>query len=123
VSELTHGRVLRACLVCGAPSPGRRCGRHQAEADARRAAYERQRGSAHERGYTYAYTKLRRQVLAEELYCGVCGEPAERTDPFVVDHITPLSAGGENERGNLRACHATCNSRRRSFGRRVRTSP
>jgi 5-methylcytosine-specific restriction endonuclease McrA len=29
-----------------------------------------------------------------------------------VDHVVPLSKGGSDDDGNVRAAHATCNSRR-----------
>jgi 5-methylcytosine-specific restriction protein A len=51
------------------------------------------------------WQKLRRRILIEEPWCGVC----ERAPSEQVDHITPIAWGGTDERSNLqgicRSCH------------------
>lgn len=47
--------------------------------------------------------------------CGICGEPIDYTLPYldpweyVVDHVIPLIAGGEDELPNKQAAHRCCN--------------
>jgi len=66
-----------------------------------------------------AWQKARAEVLATEQVCGLCGLPldfqAPRFTPFAptVDHIVPLSLGGDLlDRSNLRAAHFKCNTAR-----------
>jgi 5-methylcytosine-specific restriction protein A len=49
------------------------------------------------RGYDAQHEQLRRQVMAEEPGCRVCGG----TGPGTADHIVPLSQGGRTERSNM----------------------
>lgn len=58
-----------------------------------------------------AWMKLRHQVLAEEGYCYLCGGPGQPDDE--VDHVLGVSAGGGNERANLRRAHKRCNQAKR----------
>jgi 5-methylcytosine-specific restriction endonuclease McrA len=58
--------------------------------------------------YSRQYRNLRKQVLAEEALCHLCGLPPTPNDPLTVDHLN----GSSNERSNLRAAHSSCNSRR-----------
>ena len=85
---------LRPCLVCGRPSGGARCPEHAVP----------RRGWAHERAS--------KQVRLEETSCWICGEPAKPGDPLTGDHIVPRIHGGQDVRGNMRAAHRSCNSRR-----------
>jgi 5-methylcytosine-specific restriction endonuclease McrA len=87
-------RRLRPCLVCGKPSGGAHCPEHAMP----------RRGWAHERAS--------RQVRLEETSCWICGEPAKPGDPLTGDHIVPRINGGQDVRGNMRAAHRSCNSRR-----------
>ncbi|AHJ86611.1 HNH endonuclease [Mycobacterium phage Jolie2] len=47
--------------------------------------------------------------------CGICGEPIDYELPyldpweFVVDHVIPLIAGGEDVLSNKQAAHRCCN--------------
>lgn len=52
---------------------------------------------------TAAWQKLRLQVLTEEPYCWLCGEPG----PTTADHIVPLAIAPHLalERSNVRAAH------------------
>lgn len=40
--------------------------------------------------------------------CGICGEPVDRGN-FHVDHIVPLSRGGEHSYANTQVAHPRCN--------------
>lgn len=70
------------------------------------------RPSAHERGYDRAWRRWRLMVLREEPLCRVCGDAADQ-----VDHITPLSRGGTDERSNLQSLCASCHSKKTSADR------
>ena len=53
-------------------------------------------------------TAIRKAVIAAARgKCAECGEPTER---FEIDHHLPLSAGGTDERSNLRALGPCCHS-------------
>lgn len=76
------------------------------------------RANWRQRGYDREYDRNRLLVLAEETVCGLCGKPVDTslpgTDPLgpCVDHITPRSRGGTNDRSNLRLAHTGCNASR-----------
>ena len=54
--------------------------------------------------------------------CGICGEripkSAKYPDPLSpsLDHIVPLSSGGEHSMKNVQAAHFLCNSRKKDRG-------
>jgi 5-methylcytosine-specific restriction endonuclease McrA len=56
-------------------------------------------------------------VKAEEVFlrsdgiCGICGGPVSR-EKFHVDHIIPLSKGGQHSYANTQAAHPLCNMRK-----------
>jgi 5-methylcytosine-specific restriction enzyme A len=56
------------------------------------------RPSASQRGYGYAWQKLRAEFLYEHPICVICGRQA--TD---VDHIIPRGRGGSDDHGNLQS--------------------
>ncbi len=41
--------------------------------------------------------------------CGICREPVDPAEPWHVDHIRPLSKGGEHSYANTQLAHAACN--------------
>lgn len=43
--------------------------------------------------------------------CGICGSPVDRQS-FEVDHIIPLSRGGEHSYANTQAAHRRCNRKK-----------
>jgi 5-methylcytosine-specific restriction endonuclease McrA len=45
--------------------------------------------------------------MLEEDRCGICGGPGYADDQ--VDHIRPVSEGGDSSRENLRRAHRACN--------------
>ena len=47
----------------------------------------------------------------DDWICGLCGEPVRR-DEATLDHVVPLSLGGQHDPTNLRLAHGSCNSRR-----------
>jgi 5-methylcytosine-specific restriction protein A len=84
-----------------------RCPTHTKE---RKQQADKARPSAAERGYTWHWQKLRKQVLREEPLCRRCLEqnPPRVTPSDEVDHIIPLSKGGTHERSNLQALDVEC---------------
>ena len=71
-----------------------------------------------------AWKRLRALVLARATVCGICGRPGTATMPLsTVDHIVPLSKGGEPfALSNVQAAHARCNFARRD-GRPLKNQP
>jgi 5-methylcytosine-specific restriction enzyme A len=100
---------LRPCIDCGTPARGSRCPAHQREHER---AYERKRGTSHQRGLGAEHRRIRAQVLREEYTCWLCGQPARPGDPLTADHVVARANGGRNERSNYRAAHHSCNSKR-----------
>lgn len=41
--------------------------------------------------------------------CGICSRPVEMEESWHVDHVIPLSRGGEHSYANVQLAHATCN--------------
>ena len=70
------------------------CAAHTPEAWAGRRGFK---------GYKGNWIPLRKQVLAEEPHCRLCGRPST-----TVDHITPRARGGSDDRSNLQALCGTC---------------
>lgn len=54
----------------------------------------------------------RRIVVANATVCGICGQRFNNNDIIEADHIVPVSVGGSDDLGNLRATHRLCNRRR-----------
>lgn len=62
------------------------------------------------RGYGREHEALRRIVLAEEPACRTCGE----TEALTLDHIIPLSQGGQTIRANAQTLCRRCQHRKAS---------
>lgn len=97
----------RACAHPGCTNlvRGRRrrfCNAHQSQEWKRQ---DRDRGSAHARGYDDEWSAIRARFLEEHPRCAQCGARAE-----IVHHIVPKRDGGGDDDDNLvalcRSCHA-----------------
>lgn len=44
--------------------------------------------------------------------CGICGKPIESFSDMHLDHIIPVSRGGETQPENIQLAHAACNLRK-----------
>lgn len=56
---------------------------------------------------------LRAQVLARDgLICRLCGHPVLYASTLAIDHIIPVSRGGDDSLDNLQVAHRSCNSRK-----------
>ena len=65
--------------------------------------------SAHQRGYTRAWSKLARQVRIEEPLCRMCLARGLTVPSEHCDHIIPKCHGGTDDRANLQGLCARCN--------------
>ena len=83
--------MLKACVVCGRPSPGPRCPAH---------TLPKRSGS---------YTRDAKRVVENATHCHICGEGPRPGDPFVADHIHPRVLGGSDHPDNLAPAHQSCN--------------
>lgn len=76
---------------------------------------DKRRGSRHERGYGYAWDKLRLQILKRDSHlcqCPQCmGGEVRVMVATQVDHIKPKAQGGDDSPDNLRAVSAECHRR------------
>jgi 5-methylcytosine-specific restriction endonuclease McrA len=88
-------QILKACIVCGQPSPTGRCVLHPKPPNR-----------------TGTYTRNAAKVRAAAVLCHICGEGARADDPWVADHLVPRIYGGPDDLSNLRAAHRSCNGRR-----------
>lgn len=90
------------------------------------AAYQRRTGHKYSRARSAAKrTRVIDVVDRREVYrlgdglCGICREPVE-FETFHVDHIIPLSRGGEHSYANTQPSHPVCNLRK---GARIDDAP
>lgn len=52
----------------------------------------------------------REQIKMKTCYCYLCGKPIDKEKDFNLDHMVPLSRGGQNSPSNWRPTHKGCNS-------------
>lgn len=91
---------------CGMLGQGRYCTKHDTKANHSGFTHALYAGKS--RGS--AWTKLREAILRRDDYlCQVCAEAGQITNAKEVDHIVPISQGGDDEPYNLqsicRPCH------------------
>lgn len=82
------------------------------------------RGSASERGYGSAWTKLRHRIMQRDCgLCQPCRQAGRVSQAKQVDHIVPKSNGGTDSEDNLQAictaCHKAKTGREAARGRGV----
>jgi len=106
----------RPCRHPGCPAlvNGRFCDTHLAEHNR---TFDRDRGTAAQRGYDARHRRWRALVLARYPICVDCGmRPSTEAD-----HVIPLEQGGdwslENGRGRCKGCHSR-KTRRENMGAR-----
>lgn len=80
------------------------------------------KASTSERGYGTAWQKLRLMQLNRCPVCEECQANGRTTPGHHVDHIVPLSAGGQHELSNLQTLCASCHSRKTNRERRERAA-
>lgn len=64
--------------------------------------------TAHQRGYTARWQKLRLIILAREPLCRACTAQGRTRAATMVDHITPKARGGNDDEANLQPLCAEC---------------
>ena len=101
------------CLDCGIPTQRSRC--ISCENIFVENRPQRIRLGRDVRGYDWAWIKVRKQILHRDKYrCGYCGIDIDGADA-TVDHIVPLSKGGERlDPSNLIAACRSCNSSKKN---------
>lgn len=96
--------MLTPCNQPGCPTPVTRgrCPPHQH-------AHEKQRGTAHQRGYDAQHQHTRRRLLPAAIGqpCPICGHTMTADQPLDLDHSNPLATTPDS-RGD-RITHAACN--------------
>ena len=99
---------MMPCLGCGIPSKGSRCPACNAQYQE---SNPRVRATSNERGYDYAWQKVRVAVLRRDNWtCHYCQKLLKNSDA-TVDHLVPLSRGGDRlNQDNLVAACRSCNS-------------
>lgn len=100
---------------CTAVTDQSYCPRHQLEKSKQRynKQYERQRGTASQRGYDATWQRLRKMVLNANPLCRSCQRDGMATPATEVDHIVPINRGGERlDRKNLQALCKSCHSKK-----------
>lgn len=90
---------------CGALTNNRYCDKHYTN----KSNYQHTKTST-QRGYGYAWQKLRIIILQRDKYlCQYCLRDGRVTQAQIVDHIKPKAKGGDDRQDNLqslcRACH------------------
>jgi 5-methylcytosine-specific restriction enzyme A len=104
-------RSMRPCSWpgCGELTRERHCLQHAATFQAER---DRYRGSAHQRGYSARWRRLRADVLTSEPLCRYCARDGKVRAATVVDHIVPHkgNAGLMWARSNLQPLCARCHN-------------
>ncbi|MFM2059030.1 MAG: hypothetical protein RLY71_3415 [Pseudomonadota bacterium] len=98
----------KPCTQCGVlvRTGGSRCPAH-----AKKGSNFTRNLSRHQRGYGYAWEKLRVVVLQRDAgLCQPCQAAGRITPGNIVDHIRPKAEGGDDDLGNLQVickpCHA-----------------
>ncbi len=81
---------------------------------------DRGRGTTTERGYGTQWQKLRQLQLNREPLCEECKAAGRTKEGEHVDHIVPLSEGGQHELLNLQTLCAACHGRKTAADRRRR---
>jgi 5-methylcytosine-specific restriction protein A len=67
------------------------------------------RGDRHERGYGWAWEKLRKRILERDSYlCQVCRRLGQVTPASQVDHIQAKAHGGTDDLENLQGICLSC---------------
>ena len=60
--------------------------------------------------YTYKYKQMRQAILKRDDHtCAYCGQPGNQ-----IDHVIPISKGGEDHETNMVVACATCNASKKN---------
>lgn len=96
----------RPCAHPGCPGLTREryCPQHKRQTNQ---IYDRERGTASQRGYGTRWRRLRQAFLSAHPLCEECQREGRVTPATDVDHRLPKRRGGGDDESNLQAlCHA-----------------
>lgn len=111
-----YGREQRRRWTANNPEMQRNLNRRGRRSEAGRAAQARKRQRRRDAGVpdstSVEWARDRLVVLErDDGVCGICGIDVDPLD-YTLDHIQPISAGGQHEMHNLQVAHRSCNSRK-----------
>lgn len=105
-------------LVLGGPltrNPGKYCDVHRRLAHAKFNRDKGHRRRARKYGVLYRYTSPQSIFDRDGWHCGICSDPVDKQlrypDPMSasLDHVVPISLGGDHVASNLQCAHLRCN--------------
>lgn len=102
--------VHTACEVCGTMSPGR-----SRFCDTHRWHHKGHRKRARKYGVRYEYINPRTIYERDNWQCGICADPVDPSLAYPhrmsasLDHVVPISLGGEHMPNNVQCAHLKCN--------------
>ena len=56
--------------------------------------------------------QMRHDLWKKSQLCGICNRQLPGEHKSTLDHIVPLSKGGENELSNMQLTHSKCNNKK-----------
>jgi hypothetical protein len=85
-----------------------------------RCSHNASKAMARAKAHDVPRVQVRRAAIYERDHglCGICGKAVDRSLPplhpmsFTLDHIIPLTKGGEHSAANVQVAHRVCNSRK-----------
>jgi len=115
-------KPLKPCghAGCGKLTKQRYCETHEAQHPTTSwGRWQQDRGSNTERGYGWAWRKIRNKVMKRDKYlCQLCLKEDRVAEAYAVDHIIARAYGGTDDMENLQAlckwCHAVKTAKKRS---------
>lgn len=115
----TYSRYSRPTIVCSRQCARRRLVRLHPDEHAARKAKDRAIRRAREQAALTSEMVIPWRVFVRDRWlCWLCGGKVERgrrhphPDSPTIDHVVPLSVGGDHSYSNVRLAHFICNSRR-----------
>ncbi|HEY8604713.1 HNH endonuclease signature motif containing protein [Tsuneonella suprasediminis] len=101
--------LFRALLFLAAHFVAKRPPNFQSRSPAKRRGWSATtRGTRAQRGYGWAWEKLRARILKAEPLCRACRKEGRATVATTVDHITPKHKGGTDDEENLQSLCDPC---------------
>lgn len=82
--------------------------------------WARAKARANQHRAKVACAEIIEEVHAEKVFlrdkgiCGICKEPLDPSN-YTLDHIIPLSRGGNHTYNNIHVAHGICNSRKQNL--------
>lgn len=112
---LGHAKKHRFCCKAHAKTAMNRARRHVERAAGKRDAYKRRRSQLERTRRSGRAFTLREVAIRDGWRCHICGRKVRR-DEASIDHLVPLSHGGEHSLLNVALAHVRCNGIRSDRG-------